>query len=120
TRPVLGLHRALRRSILPLVCRAPGRAWRVRPDMNSIHVIPSLMVEERFNDPAHWSTFGAQWGSADSQRLECVSVVYETHDVKTFTFRSPVHPAIAYEPGQFLTVSPLIDGQTVSRCYTLS
>ncbi|MEX5342580.1 FAD-binding oxidoreductase [Pseudomonas sp. I2] len=88
--------------------------------MNSIHVIPSLMVEERFNDPAHWSTFGAQWGSADSQRLECVSVVDETHDVKTFTFRSPVHHAIAYEPGQFLTVSPLIDGQTVSRCYTLS
>ncbi|MFZ6050355.1 FAD-binding oxidoreductase, partial [Pseudomonas sp. CR3202] len=42
------------------------------------------------------------------------------HDVKTFTFHCPDYPSLAYEPGQFLTVSPVINGETVSRCYTLS
>ncbi|MFJ9993486.1 FAD-binding oxidoreductase [Pseudomonas putida] len=76
--------------------------------------------ELRFADSDHWTTFGAQWSSGQSKRIECLAVIDETHDVKTFVFHCPDYHALAYEPGQFLTVSPLIDGQSISRCYTLS
>lgn len=82
--------------------------------------IASLRADQRFADTDHWAAHGAQWASGESKRIECLSVVAETHDVKTFTFHCPDYHALAYEPGQFLTVSPLIDGQSVSRCYTLS
>jgi len=88
--------------------------------MSTFQNIPGLRADQRFADSDHWCAFGAQWASGDSQRIECLSVVDETHDVKTFTFLCPDYPALAYEPGQFLTVSPVIDGQSVSRCYTLS
>ena len=88
--------------------------------MSTLQNIPGLRADKRFSDTDHWCAFGAQWASGESQRIECLSVVNETHDVKTFTFLCPDYPALAYEPGQFLTVSPVIDGQPVSRCYTLS
>ncbi|MEZ1319328.1 hybrid-cluster NAD(P)-dependent oxidoreductase [Pseudomonas fluorescens] len=82
--------------------------------------IASLRADQRFADTDHWAAHGAQWASGDTKRIECLSVVAETHDVKTFTFHSPDYPALAYEPGQFLTISPVIDQQSISRCYTLS
>lgn len=88
--------------------------------MGMVENIASLRADQRFADTDHWASFGAQWASGDSKRIECLSVVDETHDVKTFVFQCPDYPALAYEPGQFLTVSPVIDGQSVSRCYTLS
>ncbi|WP_437880632.1 FAD-binding oxidoreductase [Pseudomonas sp. LRF_L74] len=88
--------------------------------MNMLHDIAGLRAEQRFADSNHWAAYGAQWTSGDSKSIDCLSVVDETHDVKTFIFRCPAYSALAYEPGQFLTVSPVIDGQTISRCYTLS
>ena len=88
--------------------------------MSLFENIASLRADQRFVDTDHWAAHGAQWASGDSKRIECLSVVAETHDVKTFVFHSPDYPALAYEPGQFLTVSPVIDGQSISRCYTLS
>lgn len=88
--------------------------------MTRFENIAALRADQRFADTDHWAAFGAQWGSGESKRIECLSVVDETHDVKTFTFHCPDYQALAYEPGQFLTVSPLINGQSVSRCYTLS
>jgi len=88
--------------------------------MSMYENIASLRADQRFADTDHWAAHGAQWASGESKRIECLSVVAETHDVKTFTFHSPDYHSLAYEPGQFLTVSPVIDGQSVSRCYTLS
>lgn len=88
--------------------------------MSMLENIASLRADQRFVDTDHWAAHGAQWASGESKRIECLSVVAETHDVKTFVFHSPDYPALAYEPGQFLTVSPVINGQSISRCYTLS
>lgn len=88
--------------------------------MGMLENIASLRADQRFADADHWASFGVQWASGESKRIECLNVVEETHDVKTFVFQCPDYPALAYEPGQFLTVSPVIDGQSVSRCYTLS
>lgn len=88
--------------------------------MTMFENIASLRADQRFADTDHWAAHGAQWASGEIKRIECLSVVAETHDVKTFTFHSADYDALAYEPGQFLTVSPVINGESVSRCYTLS
>lgn len=75
---------------------------------------------QRITDPATWGTFGAQWHSGEQKHLQCCAVHQETHDVKTFVFRCADFNALSFEPGQFITVSPIIGGQTVARCYTLS
>ncbi len=88
--------------------------------MGMIENIASLRADQRFADTDHWATFGVQWASGESKRIECLTVVDETHDVKTFVFHCPDYHALAYEPGQFLTVSPVVNGESISRCYTLS
>lgn len=77
-------------------------------------------VLQRFTDPATWGTFGAQWHSGEQKTLQCCAVRQETHDVKTFIFRCADFSALSFEPGQFITISPVIGGQTIARCYTLS
>ncbi|MGK9419025.1 FAD-binding oxidoreductase [Pseudomonas cedrina] len=75
---------------------------------------------QRFTDPTTWGTFGAHWHSGEQKNLQCCAVRRETHDVKTFIFRCADFSALSFEPGQFITISPIIGGQTVARCYTLS
>lgn len=55
------------------------------------------------------------------QRLECISVVAETADVMTFTFRSDGANWFRYLPGQFVTLElPVDPDEPVMRTYTLS
>lgn len=74
----------------------------------------------RISDAQTWSAFGTAWSSAEQKILECCAIQVETADVKTFVFRCPDFVALAFEPGQFITLSLMIDGQSLSRCYTLS
>jgi ferredoxin-NADP reductase len=76
--------------------------------------------EKLFTDSETWSAYGAQWNSGEQKTLLCCDVREETHDVKTFSFRCADFSALSFEPGQFITVSPVIGGQTIARCYTLS
>ncbi|MFK3795431.1 FAD-binding oxidoreductase [Pseudomonas sp. NPDC088444] len=76
--------------------------------------------QQRFTDPGTWSAYGAQWNSGEQKTLLCCDVRDETHDVKTFSFRCADFSALSFEPGQFITVSPVIAGQSIARCYTLS
>ena len=75
---------------------------------------------QRFTDPTTWATFGAQWHSGEQKTLQCCAERPETHDVKNFIFRCADFSALSFEPGQFITISPVIGGQTLARCYTLS
>jgi len=84
--------------------------------MTTLQNIPDV----RFADEATWATHGAEWPSGETRRIECCAVRNETHDVKTFVFRCADFTALAFEPGQFITISPQIDGKILSRCYTLS
>src|SRR3546814_18594258 len=75
---------------------------------------------QRFTDPTTWGTFGAQWHSGEQKTLQCCAVRQETHDVRTFIFRCADFSALGFEPGQFITIAPVIGGQTIARCSTLS
>ena len=67
----------------------------------------------------HPSSLGV-WGEADISTLICRQVQDVTHDVKTFLFESAPASLFQHEPGQFVTLQLEIDGQSVSRCYTIS
>jgi ferredoxin-NADP reductase len=62
----------------------------------------------------------APWDAEADDRLVCLAVRDETHDVKTFVL-APKEPRLfAYAPGQFLTFSFEIGTDTIHRCYTIS
>jgi glycine betaine catabolism B len=77
-------------------------------------------AESRVTRPAFWQTLPGSWNSDEEEALVCCQVRQETHDVKSFFFRSPGGRAFAFEPGQFVTLELDIDGETVNRCYTIS
>jgi glycine betaine catabolism B len=52
--------------------------------------------------------------------LECLSVIEEAPNVKTFTFRSDNQNWFRYEPGQFMTFELPVQPEAVLRTFTLS
>lgn len=52
--------------------------------------------------------------------LVCEQVQQVTHDVRTFVFRTAAGHRFRHQPGQYVTVSPQIEGSVVSRCYTIT
>lgn len=52
--------------------------------------------------------------------LTCVAVTDVTHDVRSFTFELPGGAPLAFEPGQYLTLTVDVDGRPTQRCYTIS
>jgi glycine betaine catabolism B len=52
--------------------------------------------------------------------VECLQVIDETHDVKTFRFVADPPMLFTYKPGQFLTLHLKINGEEVDRSYSIS
>ncbi len=77
-------------------------------------------VESRLTRPEFWHAPPGRWTSDDEETLVCCQVRQETHDVKSFFFRSPQGRAFVFEPGQFVTLELEIDGERINRCYTIS
>jgi len=75
---------------------------------------------DRLTDAAIWERAGAQWSSAEKKGLACRRIIDETHDVKTFVFSAGDGAPFSFEPGQFITISGDVNGQTLTRCYTIS
>lgn len=57
---------------------------------------------------------------ADSEPLECVNVLPEAPNVRTFVFRAPSGARFRYAPGQFLTLEVPVPGGAVQRTFTIS
>lgn len=52
--------------------------------------------------------------------VNCIGVIDETDDVKTFRFVADPPVLFTYKPGQFVTLKLEINGKQVSRSYTIS
>jgi hypothetical protein len=77
-------------------------------------------TQDRLTNAATWESGARQWPSSEQQTLTCCRVTDETHDVKSFEFRTQDGLPVRFEPGQFMTVSAIVQGQAVERCYTIS
>lgn len=56
----------------------------------------------------------------DDEPLECVMVLPETRDVKTFVFRPPSGRVFVFRAGQFVTLELPLPGGPLHRTYTIS
>ncbi len=63
------------------------------------------------DERAHWT---------DAQELECVMVVPEAPDVKSFCFKTADDSWFRYMPGQFITLELPVNGEKLLRTYTMS
>ncbi|UIJ91825.1 hybrid-cluster NAD(P)-dependent oxidoreductase [Sinorhizobium meliloti] len=63
---------------------------------------------------------GGLWNPETDDKLLCVDVHAETHDVKSFTFVSPDHKRIAFSAGQYFMFELGIDNEADGRCYSIS
>ncbi|SIT48125.1 Ferredoxin [Paraburkholderia ribeironis] len=84
------------------------------------HFEPATQTADRLVYASTWETAGRVWPSNERQLLTCCRVTDETHDVKTFEFRTGDGLPVRFEPGQFLTISAVVGEQSVERCYTIS
>lgn len=60
------------------------------------------------------------WDRDTDQDMVCTDVRSETHDVKTFTFRSREDRYFGFLAGQYFSFDFDVDGTTLSRCYSVS
>ncbi len=67
-----------------------------------------------------WDEPPSKWNPDTDDTLVCCQVRDETHDVKSFLFRTPQPRLFRFRPGQFLTLELEIDGSSINRCYTIS
>lgn len=70
--------------------------------------------------PHLWDAMPSKWDPDGDEILVCCHVRAETHDVKSFLFRTRTPHVFRYRPGQFITLELDIDGQSINRCYTVS
>ncbi|PAJ78376.1 hybrid-cluster NAD(P)-dependent oxidoreductase [Burkholderia ubonensis] len=90
--------------------------------MNAVQTMidPAPEAADRLSDARTWECGGNAWPSSERRTLTCCRVTDETHDIRSFEFRTGDGLPVRFEPGQFLTVSALVNGQSVERCYTIS
>jgi ferredoxin-NADP reductase len=70
------------------------------------------------NTHQFWQNALPPW-DADNP-LICSHITNETHDVKSFFFRSKKSAQFKFLPGQFITLELPIDGKIIHRSYTVS
>lgn len=112
------------------VAETPGRLERLRRDVRTIvgdffgrkpppFLVRSPLPRHEMSVPSPDAAAAALWLTPRSLLVE--KVVRETHDTTSFHLMDPSGAAIAFAPGQFLTVLvPLPNGATLRRAYSLS
>ena len=70
--------------------------------------------------PPLWDALPPKWDPDTDDTLVCCHVRQETHDVKSFVFRTRSPRLFRFQPGQFITLELEINGETINRCYTMS
>jgi glycine betaine catabolism B len=89
--------------------------------MNPVDQLPfQTEPTNRLASTTTWEAGTRVWSSGDKQKLKCCRCYNETHDIRTFEFRTEDALPVRFEPGQFMTISAVVGDQTVERCYTIS
>ena len=70
--------------------------------------------------PELWQALPPVWDAETDDTLICCGVREETHDVRSFLFRTRSPRLFRFKPGQFITLELVIGGETINRCYTVS
>jgi ferredoxin-NADP reductase len=60
------------------------------------------------------------WNPETDDKLLCIDVHDETHDVKSFTFVSPDRKQFSFSAGQYFMFEPGLENEVDGRCYSIS
>ncbi len=84
-------------------------------------LVEGIEAESSGGETSVWKRIAGerQWTKGELC-VRCVRIVDETPDVKTFTFAAEPPVQFDYKPGQFVTLDLKIDGEEVSRSYSIS
>jgi len=82
---------------------------REKPPASS--VLLSHLVDSRHVVPV--------WSQGDTM-LKVVDIINETSDTKTYRLTGLTDTLFSYKPGQFITITLAIDGQSINRSYSVS
>jgi ferredoxin-NADP reductase len=63
---------------------------------------------------------GEYWDPENDDKLVCIDVHDETHDVKSFTFVSPDRKQFEFSAGQYFKFELGLDNEDDGRCYSVS
>ncbi|MBT9315191.1 FAD-binding oxidoreductase [Leptothoe spongobia] len=87
-----------------------------------IRVGEFALLVESIDSQQVQSTTATPSGSpmVDQMTVQCIQIIQETVDVKTFRFRAEPTRLFDYKPGQFVTLKLNIDGKPVNRSYSIS
>lgn len=78
------------------------------------------MATELLDRPTSVLRDALRWDPEQDDRLVCLDVHQETHDVRTFTFASPEGKNISFEAGQYFLFDIDMPDGSESRCYSIS
>ena len=82
---------------------------------------PQASIEPRVPEiPPQATVLTNRENATDPMNLLLTQIEQQTHDTKTLRFQLPKERRFRAKPGQFLTFQWTIDGQRVSRSYTIS
>ena len=76
---------------------------------------PQQYMPVAYVDPSEFD----RWQEGDLT-VRCIQIIEETNDAKTFRFVAEPPVLFSYKPGQFVTLDLEIDGQQISRSYSIS
>jgi ferredoxin-NADP reductase len=79
-----------------------------------------MQIVNSRNQAHYWETQPPIWRSDTDNALICCQIGQETHDVKSFSFRSVKPSLFRFLPGQFITLELNINGEQVNRSYTIA
>ncbi|MEL6928038.1 MAG: FAD-binding oxidoreductase [Cyanobacteria bacterium J06600_6] len=81
---------------------------------------PQFLTPEQYMPLASIDTASLETWTQGTKQVNCIQIIDETVDVKTFTFVAEPPVKFDYQPGQFLTLNLDIDGKAVKRSYSIS
>lgn len=94
--------------------RSPNKV-AAPPPVTTPSVPPEEYMPVAMADPSQLQ----RWSKGELT-VRCISVIDETHDVKTFRFIADPPVLFTYKPGQFVTLDLEINGEQISRSYSIS
>lgn len=98
----------------------PGFAKGISSQSDNQPQIRAIITPQEYMPLAFVNPSTFQRWSQGELIVRCIGVIDETHDVKTFRFVSDPPMLFTYKPGQFITLNLQINGEEISRSYSIS
>ncbi len=93
---------------------------QTKPVESPLPAQPAVVPPQEYMPVAMVEPANLQRWTKGDLTVRCISVIDETHDVRTFRFACDSPVLFTYKPGQFVNLDLEINGEEISRSYSIS